>query len=133
MRRFIGITLLCVMILTLSIGLAEEITPYADSVFHNATISLSARKDASFVGITYYKQKKITVTACSLEKKTGTDSWMQVKILPLPKIYARIPTHIIQWSVIPLRSVSVLTELRLPLMQMVIPLLDILTSKPLIK
>lgn len=85
MRRFIGITLLCVMILTLSIGLAEEITPYADSVFHNATISLSARKDASFVGITYYKQKKITVTACSLEKKTCTDSWMQVKILPPPK------------------------------------------------
>ncbi len=85
MRRFISITLLCVMILTSSISLAEEITPYADLVFHNASISLSTRKDASFVGITYYKQKEISVTACSLEKKTGTDSWKQVTILTPPK------------------------------------------------
>ncbi len=85
MKRFLSITLLCVMMLTLSIGFAEEIAPYADSVFYSAYISLSTRKDATFVGKTYHIQNTISVTACSLEKKTGADSWTQVEILTPPK------------------------------------------------
>lgn len=85
MRRLISITLLCVMMLTLSISLAEEIVPYADSIFYSASISLSIYKDATFVGKTYNIYKTISVTACSLEKKTGPDSWTQVKILTPPE------------------------------------------------
>ncbi len=89
MKRTISLSLLLVMLFTLSFSVAEEITPYADSVFYSAYITLSTRKDATFVGSTYHKQKEISVIACSLEKKTGAYSWMQVTILTPPEDICR--------------------------------------------
>lgn len=85
MKQILSLSLLLVMLLTLSFSVAEEITPYADSVFFSAYISLSTRKDATFSGDTYYKQKEIFVTDCSLWKKTGTNTWTQVKMLKPPE------------------------------------------------
>lgn len=74
-KKFTSLLLLVVISFTLSIGFAEQIIPYADSEFMSAYISLSVDKDATFVGKTYEKKSAISVTACSLEKKTSSNTW----------------------------------------------------------
>ncbi len=83
-RKIISLLLLVAISCTLSVGCAEQIVPYADSEFMSAYISISVDKDATFVGKTYEKKSAISVTACSLEKKTGPNTWSFVCSLTPP-------------------------------------------------
>ena len=52
-------------------ALAYTATPYADTVFSSAKVSLSAQINASFTAQTKSKQAEIKVTSCILQIKTG--------------------------------------------------------------
>lgn len=86
MTKKITRTVVClgmVLLMLFGTALAEGITPYADSEFMSATASLSTRKDVSFSCYTYEDKASIKVTACWLEKKSGT-TFSKVCNLPAP-------------------------------------------------
>lgn len=73
------------MILVLSIGTAyaTEVVPYADPVFDSITISLSSRKDATFMCFAYDILDTIKVTDCWLQEKVS-NTWRIVCDLTPP-------------------------------------------------
>lgn len=82
------IKLFCIiftMILVLSIGTAyaTEVVPYADPVFDSITISLSSRKDATFMCFAYDILDTIKVTDCWLQEKVS-NTWRIVCDLTPP-------------------------------------------------
>lgn len=61
-----------------------EVQPYrADEVFDSATVTLKTTKKATFDATTYGNQKTLAVTACWLEKKSGT-RWIKQCNLETP-------------------------------------------------
>lgn len=64
--------LLVYAISSLSTAWASDVIATADSEFSIATISLSTRKDATFIGRTNTEKTTISISSCWLEQKSGT-------------------------------------------------------------
>lgn len=80
------VVLLCLLLYTFysfPTASASEIMPHADSVFSIATISLSTRKDVTFIGRTKTEKASISISSCWLEQKSG-DKWVYVCALTPP-------------------------------------------------
>lgn len=70
MKRLLLISLLlCTMMLIMSDALAEEVSPYSDSVFVSWAAVLHENKKAEFSASTYAYYKEIKISKCILEEK----------------------------------------------------------------
>ena len=75
--------IMLILILFTNCALAYTATPYADTVFSSARVSLSTQMDASFTAQTKSKQAEIKVTSCILQIKTGS-VWADSMTLTAP-------------------------------------------------
>lgn len=62
---------------------ADEIIPYADTVFKNASVSLNTSGKATFSAVTFKICKNIKIVTCYLQLKTG-ETYQSVKALSCP-------------------------------------------------
>ena len=77
----LGVTLILMLFTNCALGYTA--TPYADTVFSSAKVSLSAQINASFTAQTKSKQAEIKVTSCILQIKTGS-VWADSMTLTAP-------------------------------------------------
>ena len=78
-----GMSIMLMLMLFANYALAAMVTPYADTVFSSARVSLSTQMDASFTAQTKSKQAEIKVTSCILQIKTGS-VWADSMTLTAP-------------------------------------------------
>ena len=88
----LGVTLM--LMLFTNCALAYTATPYADTVFSSAKVSLSAQINASFTAQTKSKQAEIKVTSCILQIKTGS-VWVDSMTLTAP---SKVATNTSRYS-----------------------------------
>lgn len=78
------VSLLLVLMLGMTIAVAEEIIPYADTEFGTVTTVLQSSKQVSFRCATYSTKECISVTSCWLEIESSDGSWSYVCSLTPP-------------------------------------------------
>lgn len=81
-KVYAAVLLLAVLIVGYVAAQAQGVMPYADEVFNKNTVSLSADKKATFKAETM-ENVEITVTSCTLQKKSGSE-WVYFKSLTPP-------------------------------------------------
>lgn len=79
-----GITL--ILILFINSAFAGGLTPFADTVFSSAEVSLSTKMNASFTARTKSSKAEIKVTECVLQIKSGGTWRDEVSLTPPSKI-----------------------------------------------
>ena len=115
----LGVTL--ILMLFTNCALAYTATPYADTVFSSAKVSLSAQINASFTAQTKSKQAEIKVTSCILQIKTGSVWADSMTLQRRPKL-RQIQAAILQRRIIPAAALrEIRTVSRQFLMRMGIP------------
>ena len=93
-RSGMSIMLMLMLMLFANYALAAMVTPYADTVFSSARVSLSTQMDASFTAQTKSKQAEIKVTSCILQIKTGS-VWADSMTLTAP---SKVATNTSRYS-----------------------------------
>ena len=87
-------SIMLMLMLFANYALAAMVTPYADTVFSSARVSLSTQMDASFTAQTKSKQAEIKVTSCILQIKTGS-VWADSMTLTAP---SKVATNTSRYS-----------------------------------
>ena len=73
--------LIVMIMLTIGTALAQEIEPYADTVFHKATATLYSDKWVTYNCVTMSIVGELKITSCWLQKKVN-GAWVWQKSLP---------------------------------------------------
>ena len=89
-----GMSIMLMLMLFANYALAAMVTPYADTVFSSARVSLNTQMDASFTAQTKSKQAEIKVTSCILQIKTGS-VWVDSMTLTAP---SKVATNTSRYS-----------------------------------
>ena len=90
----IGLVTILILMLFANYALAAMVTPFADTVFSSARVSLSTKMNASFTAQTKAMKAEIKVTECVLQVKNGTD-WNDSTTLTAP---SKVATNTIRYS-----------------------------------
>lgn len=89
MNRLVMWFLLITMVITLVVpAFAEDITPYADEVFHRASAALYSDKWVTYNCVVYDIAAELKITSCWLQKKVD-GSWVWQRSLPTGGVVAR--------------------------------------------
>lgn len=90
----IGLGTILILMLFANYASAAMVTPYADTVFSSARVSLNTKMNASFTAQTKAKQAEIKVTECVLQVKNGTE-WNESTTLTAP---SKVATNTSRYS-----------------------------------
>ena len=90
----IGLGTILILMLFANCAFAAMVTPYADTIFSSARVSLSTKMNASFTAQTKAMQSEIKVTECVLQVKNGTD-WNESTTLIAP---SKVATNTSRYS-----------------------------------